>query len=68
MSMTQSYIELDAAILAIDSTAHDCRLKISELRRKMDEACDHGTITITQWRELLDRVAKLQARCVGHNR
>ena len=68
MNANQQYIELDAAVLAIDATAHDCRLKISELRRKMDEACDQGTITITQWRELLDRVAKLQARCVGHNR
>ena len=54
--------ELESSVLQIDPDAHDCRLKIMDLRRVMDQACDHGNITITQWRALLDRVAAIQAK------
>lgn len=58
--------ELETAILKLDPTLHDCRLKIADLRRQMDEAFDQGKISIVQWRALLDRVAAVQSRCVPH--
>lgn len=60
------YRELEMAVLKLDAEAHDCRVKISELRCRMDEACDQGRIPIQQWRKLLDKIADVQAHCVTH--
>lgn len=58
-----SHSELESSLLRIDPEANDCRIRITDLRRAMDEACDQGNITITQWRSMLDRIANLQSRC-----
>lgn len=60
----EHFIEFESAILKLDPAAHDCRMKIADIRRQMDEACDVGKISLAQWRILLDRVAHLQSRCV----
>ena len=60
----EHFIEFESALLKLDPDAHDCRLKIADVRRQMDEACDVGKISLAQWRALLDRVAHLQSRCV----
>lgn len=57
------YVRLEALMLALDSHASDCRQKISAMRRAMDQACDDRTITLRQWRGLLEKVSILQARC-----
>lgn len=57
--------EFESAILKIDPAAHDCRLKVADVRRQTDAACDVGHISMAQWRYLLDRVAAIQARCVA---
>lgn len=59
------FIEFESVILKLDPESHDCRLKISELRRHMDEACDVGKISLIQWRVLLVRLGEMQARCVA---
>ena len=58
-----THSELESSVLQLDPEGRDCKLKIIDLRRVMDQACDHGNITITQWRTLLDRVAEIQAKC-----
>lgn len=60
----EHFIEFEAAILKLDPTAYDCRLKIADVRRQMDKACDVGKISLAQWRTLLERVAHLQSRCI----
>lgn len=60
-----NFVEFESVILQLNPEAHDCRLKIADLRRQMDEACDLGKISLTQWRSLLVRVAEKQARCVA---
>ncbi|MCE3607572.1 hypothetical protein LXA47_28795 [Massilia sp. P8910] len=55
---------LEAEVLQLDPTAHACRIEIADMRRRMDEACDIGEISLSQWRVLLDRVAAVQAKCV----
>ncbi len=63
MTTPSIFVELETSILQLDPAAKDCRLKILELRRTMDGLCDHGEITIAQWRQLLDRISTVQARC-----
>lgn len=46
-------LELDA-IMAEDL---DRVVKINDLRRVMDPACDSGQLSIKQWRVLIDKVA-----------
>lgn len=60
---TSSFLEFESQILVLDPLASDCRVKISDLRKGMDVACDVGTITLKQWRLLLDRIAAIQAKC-----
>jgi hypothetical protein len=55
--------QIEAVILHLDPTARDCRLKIADVRLHMDESCDHGVITIRQWRRLLDMVSDRLAKC-----
>lgn len=38
------------------------REKISGVRVEMDRSCDLGHITIRQWRQLLDEMAKVQSK------
>lgn len=63
MNLSSTYTELETAVLTLDPALHDCRLRIADIRREMDEACDHGKITLGQWRGLLVRVADIQSRC-----
>lgn len=63
MTQSTSFIELENAVLQLDASAPNCRLKIAELRIEMDKFCDEGIITILQWRVLLDRVALVQSKC-----
>ena len=58
-----TFNEFELIILKLDPDAHDCRIRIGDLRRQMDEACDVGKISLAQWRNLLDQVAAIQARC-----
>lgn len=55
--------ELEAMILGLDPSAQDCRMKIADVRRQMDEWCDKGVISIKQWRRLLDLISERQAKC-----
>ena len=62
-----SYVELQSMVLSLDPAANDCRLHVVEIRRLMDESCDHGNMSMPQWRTLLDRVAEIQARLSFRN-
>lgn len=53
----------EEAIANLDSSAHGCRLAITEIRREMDAACDTGRITLQQWRTLLERITRTQIAC-----
>jgi hypothetical protein len=54
---TCSYYQLESMILKLDPAAHDCRATFAEIRQLMDTACDNRTITIRQWRVLLDSIS-----------
>jgi hypothetical protein len=56
--------QLEALLLRIKPADEECRAKIAQLRRSMDEACDHKTISMQQWRSLLERVSIIQAKLV----
>lgn len=58
------HARLEALLRALDSKAIDCRQQIAAMRRLMDQACDSRTISLSQWRSLLEQVSLLQARCV----
>ena len=55
--------KLEAAISCLDHTAYDCRIKIADIRRLMDAACDRGAITLNQWRCMMEAVGEIQAKC-----
>ena len=54
------YLQRESMLLALDPSSPGCRVRISELRRAMDIACDIGSITLQQWRVLLDKTAAVQ--------
>ena len=56
-----SYEQLEMKIVELDSSAYDCRVRISIVRRSMDASCDGGVITIRQWRTLLESISVLQS-------
>ncbi len=56
-----SYEQLEKIIVELDSSAFDCRVRISFVRRSMDASCDGGVITIRQWRTLLESISVLQS-------
>ena len=62
MPTALNHDQLEALLIWLNPSEPDCRMKIVELRRSMDEACDQRTITISQWRSLLDRISLLQAK------
>lgn len=64
MSEVFHYARLEAFLLELDSKAVDCREKIASMRRMMDRACDDRTITLREWRSLLEQVSLIQARCM----
>ena len=64
MTTALNHDQLEALLVWIIPSEPDCRIRISKLRRLMDEACDQRTITMHQWRSLLDRVSILQAKLV----
>ena len=64
MTEILDYVRLEAFLLALDSKEMDCRGRITTMRHMMDRACDSRTITLAQWRSLLERVSLVQARCV----
>lgn len=64
MATALNHDQLEMLMLQLKHTDLDCRAKILQLRQIMDEACDQGTVTIEQWRSLLDRIALVQAKCV----
>lgn len=63
MQASLNHVQLESLLRELDSTAPDCREKIATMRRMMDEACDKRSITLSQWRSLLERVALVQANC-----
>jgi hypothetical protein len=52
--------QLESMLLALDPSSPGCRAGVGELRREMDIACDNGSITLQQWRVLLDKTAAVQ--------
>jgi hypothetical protein len=54
--------QLESMLLALDPSLPGCRVQITELRRQMDIACDNGSITLQQWRGLLDKTAGVQGK------
>lgn len=50
-------------IAGFDPTHANCREQISLLRRQMEESWECGKITTKEWRDLLDQIAKIQAKC-----
>lgn len=56
------YRQLESMLHALDASSPDCRAAIGELRRQMDIACDIGSITLQQWRVLLDKTAVVQSQ------
>ncbi len=62
MSIPLNNDQLEMLLLRLEPTDLDCRAKILQLRRLMDEACDQGTVNMQQWRSLLERISCLQAR------
>jgi hypothetical protein len=62
MSIALNHDQLETLFLQLDPAGLDCRAKIIQLRRLMDEACDQRTINMQQWRTLLERISFLQAR------
>jgi hypothetical protein len=62
MSIVLDHDQLEALLLRLNPTDLDCRAKIAQLRRLMDEACDQRAINMQQWRNLLERISFLQAR------
>jgi hypothetical protein len=62
MSIVLDHDQLETLLLQLNPTDLDCRVKIAQLRRLMDEACDQRTINMQQWRTLLERISFLQAR------
>jgi hypothetical protein len=62
MSIVLDYDQLETLLLRLNPTDLDCRVKIAQLRRLMDEACDRRAINMQQWRNLLERISFLQAR------
>lgn len=65
MSEVYDYGRLEALFLGLDVSATDYRERIATLRHLMDEACDKRTITLSQWRTLLERVSHHQANCLS---
>lgn len=64
MQVSFNHLQLESLLQELDSQAADCREKIVMMRRIMDEACDKRSITLAQWRSMLERVALVQAKCV----
>ena len=62
MNSALTHDQLEVLLVWITPSEPDWRLKIAVLRGLMDEACDQRTITMRQWRSLLERVSMLQAR------
>jgi hypothetical protein len=62
MTIVLHHDQLETLLLQLDPADLDCRAKIKQLRRLMDEACDQRTINMQQWRTLLERISFLQAR------
>jgi hypothetical protein len=66
MSVETSYQTLEQTMLSLDPSSMNCREKIADLRRLMDESCDLGLLTLQQWRTLLDKVSLVQEKCARH--
>lgn len=64
MSIALDHHQLEKFLLRLNPAELDCRAKILQLRRLMDEACDQRTINISQWRSLLERISLIQANHV----
>lgn len=64
MSDVLDYVQLETYLHALDPKSFDCREDIAMMRHMMDRACDSKTITLSEWRSLLERVSLIQARCV----
>ncbi len=54
--------QLQSMALGLDPAHQACNIRIGELRRLMDNACDLGEISIREWRVLLDKVANIQGQ------
>jgi hypothetical protein len=57
--------EIEKMLSEIDPQKPDCNQRIALLRRHMEEACECGVISFKEWRQLVDPVAALQARCAS---
>lgn len=51
--------------LLLDPAALDCRMKIADLRERMDAACAQQEISLHEWRALVDAVARVRSLCEG---
>jgi len=57
------YFRLEKNVLALNPDSSNCRERIADVRRLMDQACDSRTITLPEWRSLQERVSHVQATC-----
>jgi len=57
---TMDFNQLQSMTAGLDASHQGCDVRISELRRLMDLACEQGHISIREWRMLLDKVAAVQ--------
>ncbi len=64
MTTALNHDQLETLLIWLNPSDSDCRLKIAELRRSMDQACNQRAITTQQWRSLLDRVSLVQAKLI----
>jgi hypothetical protein len=62
MTIALDHDQLESLLLRLNPTDLQCRAKILQLRRLMDEACDQRAITMKQWRSLLERISFIQAK------
>lgn len=54
-------------IRQLDATDNDCRIKISDLRARMDGLCDRNDISLGEWRLLVDSITVVRSLCEGAN-
>ena len=61
-SVLPDHLRIKATVRSLDPTKTDCCARIAAVRIEMDEACNHGLMTIRQWSDLLDAVAVVQSK------
>jgi hypothetical protein len=64
MEPALNHHQLEARLICLNPSELGCRVKIAELRRLMDAACDQRIITVLQFRSLLEKIALVHEKLV----